>query len=102
LPVYNEDCHSIPLAQQMSRIYQKRIESYFFPGDPDHGQPFVHLDDLVVCFRKVVELRNKLELQELFLIAERQCSELQESPGSVTRTDSRRGVAHDSNPEAGR
>jgi nucleoside-diphosphate-sugar epimerase len=68
--VYNEDCNSIPLAQQISRIYEKKIESYFFPGDADHGQPFVHLDDLVVCFRKVVELRNKLELQELFLIAE--------------------------------
>jgi len=68
--VYDEDCHSIPLAQHISRIYEKRLESYFFPGDADHGQPFVHLDDLVVCFRKVVELRSKLDLQELFLIAE--------------------------------
>jgi len=68
--VYDEDCNSIPLAQHISRIYEKKLESYFFPGDADHGQPFVHLDDLVVCFRKVVELRHKLELQEVFLIAE--------------------------------
>ena len=68
--VYNEDCNSIPLAQHISRIYEKRLESYFFPGDADHGQPFVHLDDLAVCFRKVMELRRELDLQELFLIAE--------------------------------
>src|ERR687891_116299 len=45
--VYDEDCHSLPIAQQIRRIYEKQFESYFFPGDPQHGQPFVHLDDLI-------------------------------------------------------
>ncbi|MGH9834654.1 MAG: NAD-dependent epimerase/dehydratase family protein [Blastocatellia bacterium] len=30
--IYDEDCHSIPIAQQISRIYEKRPESYIFPG----------------------------------------------------------------------
>src|ERR671918_2236655 len=29
--VYNDDCHSIPIAQHISRIYLRRFESYFFP-----------------------------------------------------------------------
>ena len=67
--VYDEDCHSIPIAQHIRRIFEKKIESYFFPGDKDHGQAFIHLHDLVACFQKVVELRHKLK-NEIFLIAE--------------------------------
>jgi nucleoside-diphosphate-sugar epimerase len=67
--VYDEDCHSIPIAQHISRIFEKKFESYFFPGDKDHGQAFVHLDDLVTCLQRVVELRSELK-NEIFLIAE--------------------------------
>jgi nucleoside-diphosphate-sugar epimerase len=68
--VYTEECESIPIAQQIRRIYEKSFESYFFPGDPDHGQAFVHMDDLVACFRRVVERRKQLTRDEVFLIAE--------------------------------
>ncbi len=84
--VYDEDCHSIPIAQQISRIYEKKLESYFFPGDADHGQAFVHLDDLVDCFLRVVELRGALAEQELFLIAEPEVmsyAELQDKIGEL-------------------
>src|SRR5687768_6163997 len=67
--VYDEDCHSIPIAQHISRIYEKKFESYFFPGDKDHGQALVHLDDLIDCIQRVVELREELKNQ-IFLIAE--------------------------------
>lgn len=67
--VYDEDCHSISIAQHISRIYEKKFESYFFPGDSDHGQAFVHLDDLITCLQRVVELRRELN-NEIFLIAE--------------------------------
>ncbi|HUE83429.1 MAG TPA: NAD(P)-dependent oxidoreductase [Pyrinomonadaceae bacterium] len=67
--VYDEDCHSIPIAQQISRIYEKKLESYFFPGDSDHGQAFVHLADLISCLQRVVDLRSELK-NEIFLIAE--------------------------------
>lgn len=84
--VYDENCHSIPIAQQISRIYEKKLESYFFPGDADHGQAFVHLEDLISCFRKVVELRQELGSYEVFLIAEPDVmsyAELQEQIGEL-------------------
>jgi nucleoside-diphosphate-sugar epimerase len=84
--VYDEECHSIPIAQQISRIYQKDFESYFFPGDADHGQAFVHLDDLIGCIVKTIEQRSKLEPYELLLIAEPDVmsyAELQERIGEL-------------------
>jgi nucleoside-diphosphate-sugar epimerase len=68
--VYNENCNSIPIAQQITRIYERAMESYFFPGDKEHGQPFIHLDDLVDCFHAVIENRGALGDEEMFLIAE--------------------------------
>lgn len=84
--VYDETGYTIPIAQQISRIYEKKLESYFFPGDANHGQPFVHLNDLVDCFRRVIELRHELARYELFLIAEPDVmsyAELQEQIGEL-------------------
>ena len=83
--VYDDDCHSIPIAQHISRIYEKKLESYFFPGDKDHGQAFVHLDDLITCFEKVVERRGELK-NDIFLIAEPDVmsyAELQDNLGEL-------------------
>jgi nucleoside-diphosphate-sugar epimerase len=67
--VYNEDCHTVPIAQQIDRIARKDVESYFFPGDPGAGQAYVHLDDLVDLIRRVIERRQELPY-EVFLVAE--------------------------------
>jgi nucleoside-diphosphate-sugar epimerase len=68
--VYDEDCHSVPISQQISRIHQKQLESYFFPGDADHGQAFVHLDDLTAAFKRTIERRGELPDYGVLLIAE--------------------------------
>jgi nucleoside-diphosphate-sugar epimerase len=68
--VYDEQGHSVPIAQQISRIHQKQLESYFFPGDADHGQAFVHLDDLIDCFIKTINRRGRLGDYEVLLVAE--------------------------------
>lgn len=68
--VYDLRCHSIPLAQQIKRIFERDLESHFFPGDAERGQAYVHLDDLVRCFRAVVEQRASLGPEELFVIGE--------------------------------
>lgn len=68
--VYDEDGHSIPIGQQIRRIHEKQLESYFFPGDADHGQAFVHLDDLIACVRTAIERRHSLGPYETFLVAE--------------------------------
>jgi len=68
--VYDDRCHSLPLSQHIARISEKQMESYVFPGDADHGQALIHLEDLVDCFRTVVARRNHLENEEKFLVAE--------------------------------
>lgn len=68
--VYDEAGHSLPVTQQIARIYEKTIESYFFPGNRDHGQAFIHLDDVVTAFECAVERRKDLSQYEVFLIAE--------------------------------
>lgn len=68
--VYDDDCHSIPIAHQIQRIFEKSFESHFFPGNPGHGQSFVHADDLVRCFRQTVERRDRLSELEIFLVGE--------------------------------
>jgi dihydroflavonol-4-reductase len=68
--VYDEETHSIPLAQQFRRIREKQLESYFFPGNPDRGQPFVHMDDLLDAVELAIEARGRLAGHEVFLIAE--------------------------------
>lgn len=68
--VYDDGGHSIPIGQQIARIYEKQMESYFFPGDQTAGQSFIHLDDLVTCLARVVEKRGALGRREMFLIGE--------------------------------
>lgn len=68
--VYDEDCHSVPIAQQMRRIHERKLESHLFPGNPDHGQSFVHLDDVAAAVRASVERRRRLEPFETFLVGE--------------------------------
>lgn len=68
--VYDEHCHSLPISQQIARIYEKQFESYLFPGDASHGQALVHLEDLGQAFKNTVERRHDLKKESLFLIAE--------------------------------
>jgi nucleoside-diphosphate-sugar epimerase len=84
--VYNEEGNSVPIGQHIARIYEKQLESYFFPGDPEHGTPYVHLDDLIECFRRVVDRRKELGNYMVFLIAEPDImsyNELQDTIGEL-------------------
>ncbi len=67
---YDEMCHSIPISNQIQRIYEKQLTSRVFPGDIDHGVPFLHLDDLVHAIECVIEKRKELIEESVFLIAE--------------------------------
>ncbi len=68
--VYDDRCHSIPLANQIQRIYERRITSRVFPGSTSHGQSFVHLDDLVDAFELAVNRRAELPHQQTLLLGE--------------------------------
>jgi nucleoside-diphosphate-sugar epimerase len=68
--VYDERHNSIPLANQIQRIYERRLISHLFPGDPSHGQPFLHLEDLVEAIWRVVERRAELPAEVTLLLGE--------------------------------
>lgn len=68
--VYDDLCHSIPLANQIQRIYERTITSKVFPGDISRGQAFVHLDDVVEAIVRTVDRRHTLADAETFLIGE--------------------------------
>lgn len=82
--IYDEEGHSPPICQQMSRIYEKKLESHFYPAPMDRGQPFLHLEDLVDLVSKAIEKRKRLKPFEVFLAAEPELmtyEELQDSIG---------------------
>ena len=67
---YDDICHSIPLAHQIQRIYERQVTSTVFPGHIAHGQSFVHLDDLVDAFVRTIEHRRDLPKTLTALIGE--------------------------------
>lgn len=68
--VYDDMCHSIPLAHQIQRIYERQLVSHLYPGDLTHGQSFVHLDDLVDLYARLVRRRKELSQDTLLLVGE--------------------------------
>jgi nucleoside-diphosphate-sugar epimerase len=54
---YDDGCHSIPLAHQIQRIYERQLASRLYSGSTAHGQSFLHMDDLVDAIERVVARR---------------------------------------------
>lgn len=82
--VYDQTTHSIPLANQMKRIYEQRLVSHLFAGDLSHGQSFVHLDDVLDAIILAIEKRHQLPKAVTLLIGEPETlgyAELQRSIG---------------------
>jgi nucleoside-diphosphate-sugar epimerase len=65
--VYDDRCHSIPLSNQIQRIYENQLEGHVFAGDITHGASFLHMDDLVEALWLTVEKRKQLP-HELVLV----------------------------------
>jgi len=68
--VYDDGCHSIPLAHQMKRFYEGEMTKSIYSGSTAHGQSFVHLDDLLDAIALVVERRAKLPAEVPILLGE--------------------------------
>ncbi len=69
--VYDDLCHSIPLAQQIQRIYEHDLTAYLFPGDVTTGrQAYVHNDDVVESILLAVARRHELPPELTLLIGE--------------------------------
>lgn len=68
--VYGDRCHSIPLAHQIQRIYERQLTSRVYSGSTSHGQSFMHMDDLVDAIDLVVEHRATLLPEVPILLGE--------------------------------
>jgi nucleoside-diphosphate-sugar epimerase/osmotically-inducible protein OsmY len=68
--VYDDRCHSIPIAHQIQRIYERAPTSRVFAGDTSRGQAFLHLEDLVDAFDRAVERRGQLLSEVTLLLGE--------------------------------
>lgn len=68
--VYSDAGEVPSLAMQIQRIYERQWASHLFPGNPAHGQSFVHLNDLAQAFRLAIERRAGLPAQTAVLIGE--------------------------------
>ena len=58
------------LAQQMARIHQRNLQSYFYAGSTLVGQSMVHRDDVLDAFRLTIEARHRLPAETQLLIGE--------------------------------
>ncbi|OGR84232.1 MAG: nucleoside-diphosphate sugar epimerase [Elusimicrobia bacterium RIFCSPLOWO2_01_FULL_54_10] len=68
--IYDDECHSIPIANQIRRIYERELTSLVYPGDTSTGQSFLHLDDLVDACLSLVKRRGKLPHDLALLLGE--------------------------------
>jgi len=68
--VYDDVCHSPPLAHQIQRINERQLAAHLYSGSTSHGQAFVHLDDVVDAIERAVERRTQLPPEVAILIGE--------------------------------
>lgn len=68
--VYDDHCHSIPISNQIQRIYENQLNAHLFAGDISHGADFMHMDDLVSAIVKCIEKRKELGPEETFILGE--------------------------------
>jgi len=68
--VYDDICHSPPLANQMQRIYERQLASHLYSGQASHGESYVHMDDVVDAIELAVDRRSQLPAESTILIGE--------------------------------
>ncbi len=68
--VYNDFCHSPTISNQIIRIHEGWATSIPFPGNPHHGQSFLHLDDLVEATDLLIRKRKSLSSFETLVLGE--------------------------------
>lgn len=68
--VYDDACHSIPISNQIQRIYENKLEARLFAGNIHHGASFVHMEDLIDAIELAVEKRKELPEELTLLIGE--------------------------------
>lgn len=68
--VYDDSCHSPTISNQIVRIFEGWTTSVPFPGNADHGQAFLHLDDLVGAISACIDNVQNFGKFETFILGE--------------------------------
>ncbi len=68
--VYDDECHSIPISNQIQRIYEKQLSAYVYPGDLTHGASYIHMDDLVDAIASAISRRKELPPEVTVILGE--------------------------------
>ncbi|MCB1181664.1 MAG: NAD(P)-dependent oxidoreductase [Chlamydiia bacterium] len=68
--VYDDDCHSIPISNQIQRIYEGQFNAHVFSGDVTHGSSFMHMEDLTNAIENAIHKRNELPKEITLLLGE--------------------------------
>lgn len=68
--LYDEQSAVPTLMHQMARIYEQDIKSHLYAGDVKAGQAFIHREDMLGLFRRVVDQRQSLPKAHALLAGE--------------------------------
>lgn len=68
--VYDDACHSIPISNQLQRVYERQFAAHVFPGNLDKGVAYLHMDDLVDSFTLSIQKRKSLPSAVTLIIGE--------------------------------
>ena len=83
--VYDDRCHSIPLAHQIQRISERQFTNHFYSASTAHGQAFMHAEDLVDAIELVVERRSRLPPELALLLGEPEALSYDELQHTISR-----------------
>ena len=68
--VYDHRSMVPTLAHQIACVYERRFDSYFYPGDTNTGQAMLHRADMLNAFERCLAARRSLPPVSAFLIGE--------------------------------
>ena len=67
---YDDECHSIPISNQIQRLYERQLTARLFPGDKTHGACYIHLNDVAEVVRLCIQKRKELPNETTMLLGE--------------------------------
>ena len=68
--LYDEETAVPTLSHQIARIWERDMKAHVYSGDLQAGQSFIHIDDMLDLFDRVVERRNELPDDAVILAGE--------------------------------
>ncbi|MBK5245107.1 MAG: NAD(P)-dependent oxidoreductase [Eubacteriaceae bacterium] len=76
--VYGEEGNSIPITNQIQRIYEKQISARLYPANTAHGSTYVHRDDVINAIALAIDKRKDLPAEVIVNIGDDETLSYQE------------------------